>query len=54
MWILSSLVILLNILCLNSIGFNLSKPKKITNCEAELEDKTIIDLSSLNNKNKPR
>jgi hypothetical protein len=37
-----------------SNNFNLSKPTKITNCKAELDDKTIIDLSSLNNKNNPR
>ena len=33
---------------------NLKKPTKLSNCKAELDDKTIIDLSSLNNKNNPR
>ena len=57
MW-LRSILILISIFCLNTNGnlgsLNLSKPKKISNCEAELDDKTIVDLSSLNNKNNPK
>jgi hypothetical protein len=48
------LLIVLDVNARKSNNFNLSKPTKITNCKAELDDKTIIDLSSLNNKNKPR
>jgi hypothetical protein len=48
------LEIILDVNAGKSNDFNLSKPTKITNCKAELDDKTIIDLSSLNNKNNPR
>jgi hypothetical protein len=48
------LVIVIDVNARQFNNFNLSKPTKITNCKAELDDKTIIDLSSLNNKNKPR
>ena len=39
--------------------FNLTKsglkvPNKLTNCKAELDDKTIIDLTSLDNAKNPR
>jgi len=48
------LLIVLDVNARKPNNFNLSKPTKITNCKAELDDKTIIDLSSLNNKNNPR
>ena len=32
----------------------LNAPTKLSNCKAQLDDNSIIDLSSLNNKNNPR
>ncbi len=33
---------------------NLKKPKKLSNCKAQLDDGSIIDLTSLDNAGSPR
>ena len=53
----SSFLIILVISCIYCSAFDkefFGAPKKLSNCKAELDDQSIIDLSSLNNKNSPR
>ena len=35
-------------------GSKLAKPKKLSNCKAQLDDGTIVDLTSLDNAASPR
>ena len=64
-WVLNFL--LLTVLIIDSISIlygasmannsdykELNGPNKLSNCKAQLDDQSIIDLSSLNNKNNPR